>query len=125
MQPTTHASFSVACTDHRILPESRSSAMTASVFFAAGVVYASPVPTYSAWRFGSMVGALQIPPPAGAQRLVPFAFLETIFGISAMVQVFQTCLPVAASRATTLPRKLQQGYVGLELAPSSPDATGT
>ena len=87
--------------------------MMASVFFGAGVVYASPVPTYRAWRFGSMVGVFHTPPPAGAQRLTPFEFLETIFGTSAMIQVFQTCLPVAASSATTLPRKLQHGYSGL------------
>ena len=66
-----------------------------------------------------------MPPPAGAQRLMPFEFLETIFGTAAMVQVFQTCLPVAASSATTLPRKLQHGYWASELAPSSDDATGT
>src|SRR5271156_580117 len=72
-----------------------------------------------------MVGALHTPPPAGAQRSTPFEFLETIFGTSAIVQVFQIRLPVAASSATTLPRKLQHGYLGSELGPSSPDAAGT
>jgi hypothetical protein len=40
-----------------------------------------------------------------------------------MVDVFQMISPVPASRATTLPRKLQQGYPGITEKNSSPDET--
>ena len=42
-----------------------------------------------------------------------------------MVYVFHTSEPSLMRRATTLPRKVQQGYSGLVVRPSSQEATGT
>jgi hypothetical protein len=56
-----------------------------SVVFAAGGVYASPVPTYNAPRFGSMVGEFHTPPPEGANCCVPLAFFVVALGASGMM----------------------------------------
>src|SRR5688500_19812303 len=72
-----------------------------------------------------MVGVFQTPAPDGPHCCVPVADLRVGRGASPTVNVFQTCSPVSARRATTLPRKVQQGYLALVLAPSSPDETDT
>ena len=56
-----------------------------------------------------MVGVFQIAPPDGAQSSVPSTFLPAGLGSSGMMEVFQIGRPVLESRATMLPRKVQQG----------------
>src|SRR5438552_4043024 len=72
-----------------------------------------------------MVGDDQTPPPDGPQRVDPPAFFPIGFASAAIVNVFQTSAPVAASSATRLPRNVQHSYVGLPPCASSLDATGT
>ena len=67
------------------------------------------MPTYNVRRLGSSVGEFHTPPPAGPHKSTPFELLRVTLGVSGMVYVFQICLPVAASSATTLPRKVQHG----------------
>src|SRR4029453_650189 len=109
-QPTSQASLGVCCTAQRGLPVARSSAMMASVFIElTGRLYASPVPMYITPRASSIVGVSQIPAPDGAYSCTPREFFFVGLGSSLRMCVFQTCLPVSASSATTLPRKVQQG----------------
>ena len=56
-------------------------------------------------------------PPAGAYSTTPFAIVLYGFGSSGTTQAFQICLPLFASRATTLPREVQH-----ELWPTQPPA---
>ena len=75
--------------------------------------------------FGIDGGSVPYASAGRSPSVGPVCILPTIFGTSAIVYVFQICLPVAASSATTFPRKEQHGYFGSELVPSSDDATGT
>ena len=59
-----------------------------------------------------MVGVDQMPAPEGPICCFPAAFLRTGFGVSAIVNVCQSFLPVAASSATTLPRNVQHSKFG-------------
>src|SRR5436190_14820745 len=106
-QPITNASAEVAWFHHRIFPVLRSMAMTESLVGAAGSVYELPVPMNSSPRPGSMVGDDQTAAPAVFHNCVPAAFRPASCGGSGMVYVFQSWAPVAASSATTLPRKVQ------------------
>ena len=54
-----------------------------------------------------MAGLLQTPAPEGPHNCVPIAFFFVGCASSAIVYVFHSCLPVAASSALTLPRKRQ------------------
>ena len=101
-------SFSVARRDQTTLPVLRSSAITASDRRDSGGVTASPVPTYSTPRTGSIVGAFHTPPTAGPYNCTPFGFFFHGLGGSA-VYVFQICLPLLASSAATPPRAVQHG----------------
>src|SRR5262245_53285569 len=118
-------SGAATCLAQSICPVFRSIAATA---FAAGAVaspaYVLPTPTYSTPRFASTVGADQIAPPAGPQLSPPSARVPSRFAGSSIVQVRQTISPVAASRATMLPRNVQQTYAG-GLPASSYDEVGT
>src|ERR1700722_16401726 len=84
-QPTSHASPAKSCTCHSTLPVARSRAIRPSEDFAAGDVYASPVPMYRALRFGSMVGEFHTPDPDGPHNSVPMEFLRNILGFSGIV----------------------------------------
>src|SRR6476646_1800626 len=76
-------------------------------------------------RFASIVGDDQTPAPEGPQRVVPLAFFPIGFASAAIVKVFHTRAPLAASTSTRLPRNVQHSYFGLFPWPSSPDAIGT
>src|SRR5262245_16054036 len=89
-QLTRYASFGVNCFDHSRRPVRRSNAMTASDVSAAGWVYASPVATYTAFRFTSTVGEDQIAAPAGPHCWTPIEFFFVGFGGSAMVYAVQS-----------------------------------
>src|SRR5690242_4012348 len=102
-----------------------SRATTESDIFVEGGEKLFPVPTYSVFLFTSSVGAFHTAPPEGPTICVPSAFFCVGLARSAMVYVFQICLPVAASRARTLPRKAQQGYFGSPTWDSSREETGT
>src|SRR5215470_14287986 len=123
-QPTIHTSFGSRCDTHRILPVSRSMAMTASLVICCGSVYILPVETYTSFLAASIVGALQMPAPDGPQRSVPAFVFPIGLAFSDSVYVFQSTFPLR-SRTTRLPRNLQQGYAGLRAVPSSLDAIGT
>src|SRR5262245_7196865 len=105
-QPTIHTSFGSRCETQRILPVSRSRAMTASLVSCCGSVYMLPVETYTSFRAASIVGALQMPAPDGPHRSVPAFVLPSGFAFSDSVYVFHTTLPLK-SRTTRLPRNLQ------------------
>ena len=60
-------------------------AMTESLVFAAGCVYALPVPTYTRPRFSSIVGLLHTAAPAGDHCGVPFEFCPVCTGVSVIV----------------------------------------
>jgi hypothetical protein len=66
------------------------------------------VPTYNALRRTSIVGVFHTPAPDGPHCCVPLADRRVGCGASATVKVFQTCCPLSARRATTLPRNVQQ-----------------
>src|SRR5262245_52258166 len=72
-----------------------------------------------------MVGDDQMPPPAGPYDCTPsFVFERGLFGST--VYVFHSTLPVFASSAVTLPRKVQHSYLLFAPMPSSPmPCTGT
>src|SRR5262245_18029972 len=99
--------------------------MIASLVPCCGSVYMLPVAAYTMRRFESIVGADQMPAPDGPHRVVPLAFFPIGFASFAIVYVFHTSDPVAASSAIRLPRNVQHSYFGLLPCPSSPDATGT
>src|SRR5215471_15540621 len=65
LQPPMNTSFSVAWYDHKYSPVLIFTAMIPSVVLGAGAVVASPVPKYTAWRTGSIVGEFHTAPPAG------------------------------------------------------------
>src|SRR5688572_19675356 len=69
-------------------------------------------------RLGSIVGADQMPPPAGPHCCTPSLFFARGFG-SSIVNVFHRTWPVLASSAETLPRKVQHSYFALPPCPSS------
>src|SRR5437899_1052607 len=74
----------------------------------------------------SRVGDDQIATPDGPQVFVPILFCPLTFGSSATRYVLQTRSPVAASRATRLPRKVQHSNLGFVAASdSSLPETGT
>src|SRR3989442_2752790 len=74
----------------------------------------------------SRVGDDQIATPDGPQVFVPILFCPVTFGSSATRYVLQTRPPVAASRATRLPRNVQHSYLGFVAAiDSSLPETGT
>src|ERR1041385_1172662 len=100
-------------------PVSRSIASTASVVGCCGSEYPLPVDTYSTRRRASIVGADQMPPPEGPQACTPSLVTPRFLGSSAIVYVFQIWLPVLASSAVTLPRKVQHSYVARPPCPSS------
>src|SRR5579872_3508472 len=125
--PTRQPKMSGAatCFAQRSLPVLRSNAATALVAGCVAVpAYVLPTPTYSAPRLRSIVGADQMAPPAGPQDWPPSARLPSTLAGSAMVYARHTTLPLFASSATTLPRNVQQAYVGLFPA-SSYDEVGT
>ena len=70
----------------------------ASVIGCDGSAYPLPVPTYTAPRRTSMVGADQMPPPAGPHCGLPAALVPRDCR-SPTVYVFQTTFPVLASSA--------------------------
>src|SRR5579871_2077886 len=73
-----------------------------------------------------MVGADQIPAPAGPNIGVPSELVLYCFGGSLTVFVCHTTLPVAASSAFMLPWNEQHRYFGVDDdISSSPDASGT
>src|SRR5262249_14550743 len=106
LQPPMNASLGMAWYDHSTLPESISTATIASPKGCAGSVCGSPVPKYTAWRTGSTLGELHTDPPAGAYTCTPFEFFCVGLG-SAITYVFQSCSPVEALSAATLPRDVQ------------------
>ena len=59
-------------------------------------------------RFGSIVVGLHTPAPEGPRKLLPSGVFRGV-AFSSMVYVFQTCLPVSAFRAATIPRNVQHG----------------
>ena len=71
------------------------------------------------------MGDDQTAAPDGPKSCVPAEFFVVGFGVSPIVYVFHTWLPVAASSARTLPRNVQQGYFGSAPTSSSSDETGT
>src|SRR5262245_42192427 len=71
------------------------------------------------FRLASIVGDDQMPPPAGPHCCRPSLFFPRGFD-SSIVYVFQSTWPVFASRADTLPRKVQHSYFALPPCPSSP-----
>src|SRR5436853_6216052 len=74
----------------------------------------------------SRVGDDQIATPDGPHVFVPILFCPLTFGSSATRYVLQTRPPVAASRATRLPRKVQHSNLGFVAASdSSRPETGT
>src|SRR5262245_40619145 len=76
------------------------------------------------WR--SSVGEDQTATPEGPQVFVPALFCPLGFAASETKYAFQICFPLAASSATTLPRKLQHSYLGfIEASDSSLPETGT
>ena len=79
----------------------------------------------SAAAFSSMTGAFHTAAPEGPQSCVPARFFCVGIASTGIVNVFQIRLPVAASRAATLPRNLQHGYVGSPAWDSSREDTGT
>src|SRR5258707_545438 len=95
------------CRVHLIAPVWRSRAITASEVGAAGALYESPVAMYKERVTGSTVGACHNAAPEGPHNWAPAAFMCLRDGASAIVKVLQTTSPVAASRATTLPRNVQ------------------
>ena len=72
-----------------------------------------------------MEGLDQVGAPEGASTRVPFAVRLTSFGSSGMVKCSHTVLPVAASTATSLPRKVQHSYFGSAAGMTSSEETGT
>src|SRR5215471_14647134 len=123
-QPTIQTSFGNRWEIQRILPDSRSIAITESLVTCCGSVYMLPVETYTSFLAASIVGALQMPAPDGPQRSEPAFVFPIGLAFSDSVYVFHTTLPLR-SRTTRLPRNLQQGYAGLRAVASSPDAIGT
>src|SRR5205823_5565590 len=64
--------------------------------------------------------------PDGPQVFAPALFTPVILGTSVTVYARQIRFPVAASKATTLPRNVQHSYLGLVAAmDSSRPETGT
>jgi hypothetical protein len=74
---------------------------------------------------GSKVGDDHTPAPEGPLNCTPALLIARGLGSSAIVKLFQSVFPVDACNATTLPRKLQQGYFGSVAVTSSRDAIGT
>ncbi len=72
-----------------------------------------------------MVGEFHTAPPAGPHSCTPLSFLPVGLGFSGMVYDFHNRLPVLASYATTLPRKVQHPYEGRGAATSSLEDIGT
>src|SRR5262245_18561320 len=72
-----------------------------------------------------MVGADHTDAPAGPHSCTPSWFLRVRLGFCGMVYACQSFLPVAASSATTLPRKVQHEYFGSAPVTSSAEETGT
>src|SRR5688572_21567537 len=99
--------------------------MTALLARCAGALYMFPVATYSARREASTVGADQTAAPAGPHSATPALLVPRRCGSSVIVCVFQITRPSAASRATTLPRNVQQAYCGSAPCASSYDDTPT
>ena len=75
-------------------------------------------------RLASSVGAAHTATPDGPRCSVPRFVLPVGFG-SPTRWAFHTCSPSRIRSATTLPRKVQQGYVGSSDRVSSHEATGT
>src|SRR6188508_2799249 len=69
-------------------------------------------------RLGSIVGADQMPPPAGPHCCTPSLFFPRGLD-SSIVYVFHSTWPVFASSAETLPRNVQHSYFALPPCPSS------
>src|SRR5262249_47498449 len=110
-QPKT--SCSVNCLIHLIAPDGGSKATMASAVGCAGALYVMPVAAYTRLRFTSVVGADQIPTPAGPHSSSPAAFFPADFG-SGTRNVRHTTVPDFASSALRLPRSVHHAQ------PSSP-----